>query len=294
MVVASSWSEQRVLMRAFAASADQTRPTINLHGAELSIGPAGTEPHGQWGIHVEPPVDGRAQELRAQLELAARRLAGSKGNPPRLQDEASEFEGKATNLWAPGTPADEGKKTVFGHSGRDYYEPAEAAAASAAMTEAAAASAAAMSARSAPPNANLRRTPPFWSEQEGGGQTGRRNRRKTDRFSGAMPVAQPPGAAPGNKTVHGFSPRAPEREAFARYVSRTMPLGFALEERERTVLNALGQKRQMSAAEVAALLGVDDPVEWMEKLMEKLGHHGLDVVVPGTSDDGQPSYKLRR
>ena len=106
MVIAVSWSEQRVLMRAFAGSADQTRPTIVLHGSELAIGPAGTDPHGHWGIHVEPPVDGRAQELRQQLELAAKRLAGSKGNPPRLLDEESPFERKATNNWQPGAPRD--------------------------------------------------------------------------------------------------------------------------------------------------------------------------------------------
>jgi hypothetical protein len=107
MVVADSWGEQRVLMRSFADSPDQTRPTIVLHGAELAIGPAGTDPHGPWGIHVQPPADGRAQELREQLEIAAQRLAGSKGTPPRLQDEVSAFERKRTNNWAPGTPREE-------------------------------------------------------------------------------------------------------------------------------------------------------------------------------------------
>ncbi len=104
MVVSSSWSEQRVLMRAYSGSIDQTRPTIVLHGVEFAIGPAGVNPHNEWGIHVEPPIDGRAQELREQLELASRRLAGSKGNPPRLLDEVPQFEEKHTNIWAPGTP----------------------------------------------------------------------------------------------------------------------------------------------------------------------------------------------
>jgi hypothetical protein len=119
MVVAESWSEQRVLMRAFMGAADQTRPTIVLHGSELAIGPASADANGSWGIHVEPPVDGRAQELRAQLELAARRMAGSKGNPPRLADEAPSFDERPTGQWAPGTPA--GARTRFGR----YYEPAE-------------------------------------------------------------------------------------------------------------------------------------------------------------------------
>lgn len=122
MVVAERWAEQRVLMRAYAESRDQSRPTIVLHGIELAIGPAGVDPNGEWGIHVEPPVDGRAQELREQLELAAKRLAGSKGSPPRLLDEESSFERRPTNNWAPGSPPDHGRNPA-GH----YYEPAVAA-----------------------------------------------------------------------------------------------------------------------------------------------------------------------
>jgi hypothetical protein len=106
MVVAERWAEQRVLMRAYAESADQTRPTIVLHGVEVAIGPAGVDPNGEWGVHVQPPVDGRAQELKDELELAAKRLAGSKGNAPRLADEPSPFERKRTNNWAPGSPRD--------------------------------------------------------------------------------------------------------------------------------------------------------------------------------------------
>src|SRR5688572_29584028 len=127
MVIADSWSEQRVLMRAFAASEDQTRPTIVLHGAVLAIGPAGTDPHGHWGIHVEPPADGRAQELRGQLELAAKRLAGTKGNPPRLVDEESRFERKPTNNGAPGAPRD--RMTLAGVPASSVpYEPSKVAA----------------------------------------------------------------------------------------------------------------------------------------------------------------------
>ncbi len=106
MVVAERWAEQRVLMRAYAESADQTRPTIVLHGSEVAIGPAGVDPNGEWGLHVQPPADGLAQELKEQLELAAKRLAGSKGNAPRLSDESSPFERKRTNNWAPGSPRD--------------------------------------------------------------------------------------------------------------------------------------------------------------------------------------------
>ena len=38
------------------------------------------------------------------LEEAARRLAGSKGNPPRLVDEEPTFDREPTGNWAPGTP----------------------------------------------------------------------------------------------------------------------------------------------------------------------------------------------
>ena len=106
MVVAERWAEQRVLMRSYAESADQTRPTIVLHGDELAIGPASLDPNGPWGIHVQPPADGRAQVLKDALELAARRMAGSKGNAPRLEDEISDFDRKRTNNWAPGAPRD--------------------------------------------------------------------------------------------------------------------------------------------------------------------------------------------
>ncbi|MEO6776601.1 MAG: hypothetical protein ABI467_26900, partial [Kofleriaceae bacterium] len=43
MVIAEKWAEQRVLMRAYAQSREQTMPTILLHGIELAIGPAGTD-----------------------------------------------------------------------------------------------------------------------------------------------------------------------------------------------------------------------------------------------------------
>ena len=107
MVIAEKWAEQRVLMRAYADSRDQTRPTIVLHGEELAIGPAGLDINGSWGIHVAPTVDdsaSRAQEIKAQLESAARRLAGSKGNPPRLTDEEPTFDLEPTANWGPGAP----------------------------------------------------------------------------------------------------------------------------------------------------------------------------------------------
>src|SRR4029079_13745919 len=82
MVVAEKWAEQRVLMRAYAQSRDQTMPTIMLHAVELAIGTAGIDVHRPWGLHAgqHPQMD--AQAIKAALEDAARRVAGSKGNPP--------------------------------------------------------------------------------------------------------------------------------------------------------------------------------------------------------------------
>ncbi|HEY0250733.1 MAG TPA: hypothetical protein VGC41_04370, partial [Kofleriaceae bacterium] len=95
MVIAEKWAEQRVLMRAYAQSREQTMPTILLHGVELAIGPASPDVNGPWGIHVgDGPegVEARSQAVKLGLEDAARRLAGSKDNPPRLRDEESTFE----------------------------------------------------------------------------------------------------------------------------------------------------------------------------------------------------------
>jgi len=104
MVVSEKWAEQRVLMRAYAESRDQTRPTITLHGVELPIGPAGIDVNGPWGVHVGDNPDGRAQEIKNHFEQAARRLAGSKGNPPRLLDEEATFDREPTANWGPGSP----------------------------------------------------------------------------------------------------------------------------------------------------------------------------------------------
>src|SRR5262249_43064556 len=69
-----------------------------------AIGPAGTDLHGPWGIHVGEQADGAAQPIKHALEEAARRLAGSRGNPPRLLDESATFDREPTGHWAPGAP----------------------------------------------------------------------------------------------------------------------------------------------------------------------------------------------
>src|SRR5262245_37828715 len=101
MVIAEKWAEQRVLMRAYSQSRDQSMPTIMLHGVELAIGPAGIDVNGPLGIH-SGQTDPHA--IKDGLEDAARRIAGSKGNPPRLIDEPQTFDREPTGNWAPGTP----------------------------------------------------------------------------------------------------------------------------------------------------------------------------------------------
>jgi hypothetical protein len=292
MVVAEAWAEQRVLMRAYADSADQTRPTIALHGAELAIGPAGTDPHGPWGIHIEPPADGRAQRLRDELELAARRLSGSKGNPPRLMDEESPFERKRTNHWAPGTPRD-----VPDGGPAHYYEPSEPAPAPAPAPAAAQPWPAAgwhghvpAASPTAPtvhmPAPVVRETPEQW----------------------------PPATAPSSSTAFGFahgagaqigagarlgSPAGPDpaqasRRRLVSMVRRTMPIGFQLTGAEMAVLDALDATPWLSETRVAEIAGVGDGGAWMRQLIEKLSHHGLDLIETMSGAGGEPAYALRR
>jgi len=320
MVVAESWAEQRVLMRAFAASGDQTRPTIVLYGFELAIGPAGLDAHGEWGIHVEPPADGRAQDLRNELEMAARRLAGSRGNPPRLADEATRFESKATHLWAPGTPPDLPAGPRAGHA---YYEPAE------------------MVPRPVRPRLVPGNThPPFASADRatllagdghgsgamfaasGPGSAGASMVTVPDAplFGGAAAAAvgvAPPmspgngGTSVGSRTQPGFGPAGPTPErlgpvvprapagasthlAFVSLVGRTMPLGLQLVQPERDVLDALGRAPALSADDIARIVGTDAPVPWMERFLVKLSDLGLDLIHAGVDRTGAPTYILRR
>jgi hypothetical protein len=92
MVIAEKWAEQRVLMRAYAESRDQTLPTITLHGIELDR--AGWTRQRPWGTVVAP--DGCPGD-----QGRSKRPSGSpaKGGPPRLPDEST-FE-RADGNWDP-------------------------------------------------------------------------------------------------------------------------------------------------------------------------------------------------
>jgi hypothetical protein len=330
MVVAERWAEQRVLMRAYAESPDQTRPTIVLHGTEVAIGPAGTDPNGEWGLHVQPPVDGLAQDLKDQLELAARRLSGSKGNAPRLADEAPSFERKRTNNWAPGSPRDVPEAPIQ----RTSWDPAVAAsqhsahaapgpfadnsnpqiatvvgpphAVSVPQHQVAAYVPVAPAAEyiapggipsdggmtvGAPSNPTLRKTPmPMTADQ-----VHRRKRRTTNN----MPVAgartalgYSSGAGAQNAVIRlGLRPAAAAR--LGRLVDRTVPADFQISQIEREVLNALGERERLSAHAIGQLVGVVDAVAWMEQLVSKLERFGLDIVGPGEPSGSEPTYVLR-
>ena len=332
MVVAEQWAEQRVLMRAFSESIDQTRPTIVLHGLELAIGPAGTDPHGPWGIHVQPPADGRAQELAQQLELAARRMAGTRGNPPRLEDELSAFERKRTNNWAPGAPRD-----IPGDGAQQpYYEPQIAASQRMPTPPAPA-----LGFGTPPPAERVPMVPQAQymatmpaaelvpapsAEKHASGPVVEvlpapqvpatpapqppRRRGWTSPIPPMVAAPTPPTASasmPLGRTALGYSSGAGAQSAvirlglrpavaarLSRLVDRTVPPDFEVSAAEREVLNALGERGPLTARAIAALVGLDDPLSWMDQLMDKLGRHGLDLVAPGEPADGEPTYVLSR
>jgi len=302
MVIAEQWAEQRVLMRAYADSVDQTRPTIVLHGAELAIGPAGTDPHGAWGIHVHPQLDGRAQEIAEALRTAARRLAGAKGNAPLLQDEVPDFERKRTDNWAPGTP-----RAVPGRPAQPYYEPMVAS------------SYPAQAATYIPPQ-----PPPDYVAPSG--MPSPPPAVATVVSNGSQHLTPVPGAQappkrrrgwtspvrvqatePGARTALGYESGAGAQSAIirlglrpaaaaqlGRIVDRTVPSDFEITRQERDVLNMLADVEHLTARTIGEMVGVLDGVAWMEALIAKLAAHGLDIVTSGPPLGGEPTYRLQR
>jgi hypothetical protein len=325
MVVAEQWAEQRVLMRAYAESADQTRPTIVLHGVELAIGPAGTDPHGAWGIHVHPQEDGRAQQLAEALRAAARRLAGGRA---RLADEESEFDRKRTDNWAPGdAPA------LPAAAPRPYHEPMVAASQSGAPAYVTAPQAAYVPApqaayvpaqapaaylgasgvpaappviAAAPANPQQRLTPVPIAPGAAAGHPG--DTRPGRRRRGWTSPVPSRGAEPGaGRTALGYESGAGAQSAIVRLglrpaaasqlgrlAQRTVPASFAISAPERDVLNRLAEVDLLSARAIGQLVGAVDPVAWMEQLIRKLDAHGLDLVVPGPPLGDEPTYRLQR
>ncbi len=288
MVIAEKWAEQRVLMRAYADSRDQTRPTIVLHGQELAIGPAGLDSNGSWGIHVAASVnegEGRAQEIKNQLEGAARRLAGSKGNPPRLEDEEPTFEREPTANWGPGSPRVLPKRPeAQSHVPQvDFVAPAGAARIPAhqAATFVPQMQVAhhVPSNGSVPSNAELRKTP--------------RARSRTTRHPpiNRTALGYTSGSGAQSAVVRlGLAPQVSAR--LGRFVDRVVPQEFHIDPGERRVLNALGDG-ELTARAIGQMLDLNDAVSYMEELTRKLESYNLDLVEPGDPQGDEPTYRLR-
>jgi hypothetical protein len=288
MVISEKWAEQRVLMRAYAESRDQTRPTIVLYGIELAIGPAGIDVNGPWGVHLHDQATG--QQLKMQLEEAARRLAGSKGNPPRLADEESTFEREPTAHWGPGAPRILPKRPdVPTQPQVDFVSvvgatrvPQGAQAQLIAQQQVAVHHAPVPAPSVAPSNPELRRAPVP------------RPKHKT------MPVL-----IAGARTALGYSSGSGAQSAIIRLglapqvsarlgwlVDRVVPADFHIDTSERRALNALGE-HELTARALGQLLDLADAVSFMEELTRKLESYGLDLVEPGDPHGGEPTYRLR-
>ena len=316
MVVAEKWAEQRVLMRAYSSGRDQTQPTIVLHGHELAIGPASLDPNGPWGIHVAPMVDGRAQELQSMLEAAAKRLAGSKGNPPRLADEEGTFDREPTGSWEMGAPR------MVPEAGRSReMEPSQVARIApsaktfhanpphhAAVAPMVAPSAMPISAvRSGPSAGNSASSSVSMSAASNSAQHGagvratpmpRRRPANTETPSnGRTALGFQSGAGAQSALVRlGLSPAVSSR--LARLAHSVVPTDFQITTFERMVLNMLGDaalyaNADVQAREIGTLIAVEDPVAWMEDLIYKLEQFGVPLIEPGNPLGAEPSYRIR-
>ncbi|MEO6776471.1 MAG: hypothetical protein ABI467_26235, partial [Kofleriaceae bacterium] len=280
-------------------------------------GPAGTDVNGPWGIHVgESPegVEARSQAVKYGLEDAARRLAGSKGNPPRLADEESTFEREPTGNWGPGSPrvlpeqaqrgpfnpspafAPGAKTLAPGQPLVDFVAPPAAARVPQSPPAAfipqvqpaqqlATGTAAQAGNVSAPSNPELRLTP-----------LPRRHAAKTKPppLNGRTALGYSSGSGAQSAIVRlGLAPHVSAH--LGRLADRVVPAEFHIDSAERRVLNALGETDHVSARAIGQLLELADAVTFMEELVKKLEKFGLvDLVVPGDPSGGEPTYRMRR
>ena len=297
MVVAEKWAEQRVLMRAYADSRDQTRPTIVLHGIELAIGPAGLDTNGPWGVHVgATPSDGddRAQQIKDQLEGAAKRLAGSKGNPPRLADEEPTFDREPTANWGPGAPRVLPKPTASG-AAVQVQHVAPVGAARVPQHQAATYVPQVQAAYHAPqvPGASpiVQISAPSNPEHRTAPMTRPRSRTRPPPAGRGTALGYTSGAGAQSAVVRlGLTPQVSAR--LGRLVDRVVPADFHIDPGERRVLNALGDG-ELTARAIGQMLELADAVAYMEELTRKLESYNLDLVEPGEPAGGEPTYRLR-
>jgi hypothetical protein len=290
MVIAEKWAEQRVLMRAYATSRDQTMPTILLHGVELVIGPAGTDVNGPWGIHAGSQAGMDPQQIKAALEDAARRLAGSKGDPPRLLDESQTFDREPTGNWGPGTPRVLPQRADQRGPAVDYVAPVAAARVPQAQIATYVPQAPpaqhvpqVQAPVVAPSNPELRKTP----IPRRGGKT----RPPPIGVRTALGYASGSGAQSAIVKL-GLAPHISAR--LGRLVDRVVPADFVIDAGERKILNALGE-HALTARAIGHMLDIADAVTFMEELTRKLETYGLgDLIEPGEPQGGEPTYRMRR
>lgn len=291
MVIAEKWAEQRVLMRAYAQSRDQTMPTILLHAVELAIGPAGLDVNGPWGIHAGEHAGMDAQAIKAALEDAAKRLAGSKGNPPRLVDESQTFDREPTGNWGPGTPrvlpqrADQrGPAVEHVASATAARVPQSQMATYVPQVQPAQHVPQASPSVSAPSNPELRKTP---LPRRSSGKT----RPPPHNIRTALGYASGSGAQSAIVRL-GLAPQISAQ--LGRLVDRVVPADFTIDAGERKVLNALGEQA-LTARAIGHMLDIADAVSFMEELTRKLEQYGLgDLIEPGEPQGGEPTYRMRR
>ena len=320
MVIAEKWAEQRVLMRAFAESRDPLRPTIVLHGVELAIGPAGLDLHGPWGIHVGDNPEGRAHEIKLQLETTARRVAS-----PRLADEPPAPDRPPEGPYAPGAPYHEANGVDRFRSSAQHGSIAPYG--GEAVSRGAPGAPRALPMRSAPPQpppvehvtpvgaARIPQVPAATYVPQAQAQHGAApgeiatapsnpELRKTPLPRARSRTRQPP--LPSSRTVLGYTSGSGAQSAvvrlglaphvsarLGRLVDRVVPADFHLDPSERRVLNALGEG-ELTARGLGQMLDVADPVTFMDDLTRKLESYNLDLVEPGDPHGGEPTYRLRR
>jgi hypothetical protein len=296
MVIAEKWAEQRVLMRAYAESRDQLHPTITLHGAELAIGPAGTDVNGPWGIHVGDNPDDRSTEIKQHFEAAAKRLSGSKGNPPRLVDEESTFEREPTANWGPGGPRILPKRPQNIPTPVDFVSPAAAVRApihqvATYVPQVPSAEHVANTAPdAAPPSNPATRLAPLPRPR---GKTRPPMPMSSLVSSTRTALGYSSGAGAQSAIVRlGLAPQVSAR--LGRLIDKVVPADFQIDAGERRVLNALGAGDLLSARAIGNLLDLTDAVAFMEELVRKLEAYGIDLVEPGDPHGNEPTYRLRR
>jgi hypothetical protein len=85
-----------------------------------------------------------------------------------------------------------------------------------------------------------------------------------------------------------------EPRSLATVVGRTMPIGFRLGEMERKVLNAMGSRTPLTAAQVSEISEDPDGLAFIQRLITKLATHGLDLIGRGPpAADGSDTFILR-